>query len=358
MGIYKRKDSLYYWFRKTVGGKQYRRATDTASKMRAQELYGNWVAEIKGKLEKGEPVVTVKVEPKEQTTFRELAERYVEFTRGRLRSAKDIMYMANDMVLLFQDKPLNEFALVDIERVQNDKLSSGRAIRTANHYPILLKTMFRKALDWELVDESVIKKLSRWKKLKGENKRLRYLADEDEADRLIEACEPSYLRPVVITALNTGMRLKEILKLTWNRVDLKNRLILLDKTKNDDRREIPINNTLYETLSGMIRNIKTDYLFYDPRTLKSLDRIDRSWHTTLNKAKITDFKFHDLRHTFASWLVMKGVDLASVQKLLGHKSILMTMRYAHLAPGHTSKAVRVLDRKARKEHAEEKAKNE
>ena len=80
---------------------------------------------------------------------------------------------------------------------------------------------------------------------------------------------------------------------------------------------------------------------------KSFDRLDRSWHTALKKAKIIDFKFHDLRHTFASWLVMKGVDLASVQKLLGHKSIMMTMRYAHLSQGHTRKAVTVLDERCK-----------
>ena len=80
---------------------------------------------------------------------------------------------------------------------------------------------------------------------------------------------------------------------------------------------------------------------------KSFDRLDRSWHTALKKAKIIDFKFHDLRHTFASWLVMKGVDLASVQKLLGHKSIMMTMWYAHLSQGHTRKAVTVLDERCK-----------
>jgi integrase len=107
---------------------------------------------------------------------------------------------------------------------------------------------------------------------------------------------------------------------------------------------MPINGMLYETLSGMVRNLKTDYLFYDPRTLKPLDRLDKSWHTALKKAKIVDFHFHDLRHTFASWLVMKGADLAAVQKLLGHKSITMTMRYAHLSAAHTKNAVGLLDK--------------
>ena len=118
------------------------------------------------------------------------------------------------MVLVFKDKPLNDFNLSDIEGIQKEKLSCRLSIRSANHYPTVLKTMLRKAVDWELVDEIVLKKLARCKQLKGENKRLRYLSKE-EAERIIECCEPAYLRPIVITALNTGMRRGEILKITW-----------------------------------------------------------------------------------------------------------------------------------------------
>ena len=311
--------------------------------MRAVSFYERWVVELKESVKSGKPLPTVRTEAKPAATFRELADRYIEFTRGRLRSAKNIEFMAKKMLLRFKDKPLNEFILSDIEKMQGDILNKGLSVRSANHYPIVLKTMFRKALDWEMVNEDVVKKLSRCKNLKGENKRLRYLS-EGEAERLIEACWPSYLKPIVITALNTGMRRNEILKLTWNRVDLKNKIILLDRTKNYERREIPINGMLHETLSGMVRNLKTDYLFYDPRTLKPLERLDKSWHTALKKAKIVDFHFHDLRHTFASWLVMKGADLAAVQKLLGHKSITMTMRYAHLSAAHTKSAVGLLDK--------------
>ena len=359
MGIYKRKDSPYYWFRKTVNGKQYRRATDTASKMRAQELYGKWVAELKEKVDKGEPVITVKVEPKAQATFRELAGRYVEFTKDRLKSARNIGYIVKDMVFKFQDKPLENFGVSDIENLQNDKLSDGLSIRTANYYSNVLKTMFNKAVEWELIDEQVAKKLAKCKKLKGENKRLRYLSEE-ESERLISNCDKN-LKPIVITALNTGMRRGEILGLTWDRVDLKNRIILLDKTKNGERREIPINNTLYNTLSGLIRHIKTDYVFYNPETLKPYCDLKKGFGTALKKSNIVDFHFHDLRHTFASWLVMKGVDLATVQKLLGHKDIKMTLRYSHLSQAHIKEAIKVLDglknKKARFEHAMEFSEN-
>ena len=358
-GIYKQKNSEFYWVRKTINGRKYRTSTETTSIMRARAFYEDWVAELKQKIKNGEPVETAKKkEPEPEITFRELVERYTGFIKGRLKSAGDVEYMARKMVDIFGNKNLSDFTLSDIEKLQNDKLKQGLSIRTANHYPILLKTMFRKAVDWELVDESIVKKLAKCKNLKGENKRLRYLSDE-EAESLINACEPTYLKPVVITALNTGMRRNEILKLTWNRVDLKNRLILLDKTKNGERREIPINYMLYNTLSGIIRHIGTDYVFYNPKDkeLKPFERLDRSWHTALKKAKILDFHFHDLRHTFASWLVMSGVPLLTVSKLLGHKDIKMTLRYAHLSPDVFKEAMGVLDKKAYFGHSEENLEN-
>ena len=344
MGIYRRGNT--FWMSKTINGILYRKSAETDGKMRAKAIFEDWTSRLKESVKTGRPVTAVRTEAKPETTFKELAERYIEFTRGRLKSHKNIEYMVKNMLLVFMDKPLNDFNLSDIEGIQNEKLSCGLSIRTANHYPRVLKTMFRKAADWELIDESVLKKLARCKNLKGENKRLRYLSEE-EAERLIECCEPAYLRPIVITALNTGMRRSEILKLTWNRVDMKNRLILLDKTKNGERREIPVNDTLYKTLAGLVRNIKADFVFYNAKTkdFRPFDRLDRSFHTALRKAKIVDFKFHDLRHTFASRLVMAGADLTTVKELLGHSNITMTLRYSHLSAAHVKSAVSLLDRK-------------
>jgi integrase len=124
---------------------------------------------------------------------------------------------------------------------------------------------------------------------------------------------------------------------------LKHGFILLDQTKNGERREIPINKTLEATLQGMVRRLDVPYLFYDRVTGKPLQNVKRSFNTALRKAKIRDFRFHDLRHCFASHLVMAGVDLTTVKDLLGHKSITMTLRYAHLAPSHKVNAVNVLD---------------
>jgi integrase len=140
------------------------------------------------------------------------------------------------------------------------------------------------------------------------------------------------------------MRKSEILNLKWDNVDLKHGFILLDRTKNGERREIPINNTLRSTLQGITKRLDVPYVFFDPKKGKPYQNVKRSFKTALRRAKIQDFKFHDQRHTFASHLVMAGIDLTTVKELLGHKTLTMTLRYAHLAPAHKVNAVNVLDK--------------
>ena len=347
MGIYRQKKSNTFWMSKTVDGILFRQSTGTASKMEARAVFEKWAAEIREKTKNGEPVITVKVKREHKAnkaiTFRELAERYLEFTK-RLKSHDRLKSFVNTLTKRFNGKPINDFNLIDLENLQGDILNRGLTVAYANRLVVIAKIMFNKALDWELATEEAVRRVKKVKLLKGENKRLRYLTEE-EAERLVECCEPSYLRPIVVTALNTGMRKSEIFNLTWDRVDFRNRVILLDMTKNGERSEIPINDTLYKTLSGLVRNVKTYYVFYNPDTLKKYDNLKRSWATALKKSHILDFRFHDLRHTFASRLVMAGVDLTTVKELLGHKDIKMTLRYSHLSQAHIRDAVSVLDKK-------------
>ncbi len=193
-----------------------------------------------------------------------------------------------------------------------------------------------------MLSEETLKRGRQVKLLEENNRRLRFLSKE-ECKALITSCDP-HLKPIVIMALNTGCRKGEILSLEWDKhIDLRHGFITLDRTKNGERKEIPINDTLRQTLQGLTRRLDVPYAFYDHGTGRPYRDIKRSFKTALRRSGIKDFKFHDLRHTFASHLVMAGVDLTTVSKLLGHKDIKMTLRYAHLAPAHMVKAVDILD---------------
>ncbi len=224
---------------------------------------------------------------------------------------------------------------------ENGKPDMGNKPATINRLIATIKHMFTKAAEWDMVEEQTLKRIRKVKMLPENNRRLRYLSKEECRD-LVNSCE-SHLKPIMITALNTGCRKREILNLKWDNVDLKHGFILLDRTKNGDRREIPINDTLRNTLQAITRRLDIPYVFYDPKAGKPYKDVKRSFATACRKAKIKDFKFHDTRHTFASHLVMAGVDLTTVKELLGHKTLTMTLRYAHLAPSHKMRAVDVLD---------------
>ncbi len=202
--------------------------------------------------------------------------------------------------------------------------------------------MFRKAYEWQLCGEDTLKLVRAVKQLPVSNNRARYLT-VDEIPELIKSCEP-HLQPIVQLAINTGMRRGEILSLQWEQnIDLRHGYITLDKSKNGEGRTIPINDTLRGVLQSLTRRLDVPYVFFDPETGKPYKTLKRSFRTALRRAGIRNAVFHTLRHTFASHLVMSGVDITTVSKLLGHKSLQMTLRYSHLAPNHIKNAVNILD---------------
>ena len=346
MGIYKKKGSKYFMMTKCINGIKYFQSTGTNYKTEAQAVYERWASELRQQADNGGIVKKEEIKPAAETDvyFSELAERYIDWVKGRQKSYNVKKYIVKILAGRFKNMRLTCFNYDVLESVQTDYIQKDFKPAYINKIITILKHMFTKALDWELIDEEILKKVRKVKLLKGEIKRLRYLSDE-EAERLVINCEP-YLKPIVITALNTGMRRGEIFGLTWDRVDLKNSIILLDKTKNGERREVPINDNLYEILNSIVRRLDVPYVFFNPKTLKPYDNLKRSFATALSKSHILDFRFHDLRHTFASQLIMKGVDLVTVKELLGHKDIKMTLRYSHLSHAHIKNAVNVLNKKS------------
>ncbi len=331
-GIYKR--GKIYWIRYTgLDGKQKREPG--GKKFSDADLL---LAHRKKEVEKGQ-------EPEKKRipnyTFSELAVKYLAWVTGRQSSARIKGYIVGQLLSVYGKTLLKRFNTPIVDQLQTDLINKGYKNSSNNKVLNILKHMFSKAVEWEMVEPETLKRIRKVKPLRDDSKRLRYLAKEDCME-LINSCE-SHLKPIVITALNTVMRRGEILSLRWDNVDLKHGFILLDKTKNGDRREIPINDTLRYTFQNLPRRLDIPYVFYDKDTEKPYQDIKRSFKTSLRRSKIKDFHFHDLRHTFASHLVMSGVDITTVSRLLGHKSLTMTLRYSHLAPSHMVNAVNVLD---------------
>lgn len=152
-----------------------------------------------------------------------------------------------------------------------------------------------------------------------------------------------YLTPLVLVALNTGLRRGELLQLRWRDVQLEQRILTVrgEDAKSGQTRHVPLNTEAHTILATWKpAKAEADWFVFSASTSKTrLREARKAWRGVLKKAKVTAFRFHDLRHTFASKLVMAAVDLNTVRELLGHRKIAMTLRYAHLAPQHKAAAV-------------------
>ncbi len=276
-------------------------------------------------------------------TFNELVAEYIKWCE-RQKSFKSKRCLVMRLAETFGNVPLRRFNSMILEQFQTDKLNMGKKPATVNRLIATISHMFTKAVEWDMVEEELLKRIRKAKMLPENNRRLRYLSPE-ECQKLIGSCD-NHLKPIVITALNTGMRKEEIFGLKWDNVDLEAGFILLnqDQTKNSERKEIHVSPTLMETLNTLPKREDVPYVFYNPLTGKRYDNVKRSFNTALKRAGIKDFRFHDLRHTFASHLVMAGIDITTVKELLGHKDLKMTLRYSHLAPSHKLKAIVTLDK--------------
>jgi integrase len=150
-----------------------------------------------------------------------------------------------------------------------------------------------------------------------------------------------YLQPIVLLSLNTGLRRGEILQLKWADVDLRQRELIVrgDNAKSGKTRHIPLNNEALTTLQQWRSDSRSTGWVFAGNNGKCMQAVKSSWNRALRRAGIDDFRWHDLRHNFASRLVMSGVDLNTVRELLGHADLTMTLRYAHLSPEHKADAV-------------------
>ena len=220
--------------------------------------------------------------------------------------------------------------------------SEGAAPASINRELSMLSVAFNVAIkEWEWLKENPVSRVSNEKE---NNARDRWLTEEEEKCLLENS--PGWLGEIIIFSLNTGLRLGELISLEWSRVDIDKKTIFIDKTKNGDRKTIPLNKNALKVINSLskVRNIKNDYVFLNRRSGKiNPVSLSVAFRRSLEKAKITNFRFHDLRHCFATRMAQKGIDLYMISKLLGHKNIKMTQRYAHHCPESLRSGVDALD---------------
>jgi len=328
MAVYKRGDNWYVDF--TFHGQRIREMIGPSRKG-AEKVIAKRKAEIAENkfLDKRKEPAPIK--------FYDFAKEYLQWAKANKKPSS----YSRDLSLMRQlNKEFEAKAIQEITTWQIEKFKARRKeeVRPAsvNREIALLKHMYSKAIEWSKVKESPAKKV---KLLKGEVKRVRFLMPE-QVQTLLSNCA-DHLRPIVAVAIHTGMRKGEILKLRRDQANFNQEIISILDTKNHERRDIPMNDTVKAILKGMEGNGQYFFCSEDGRPFGD---VRRSFETALRKSAIEDFRFHDLRHTFASNLVMAGEDLNTVRELLGHKDLTMTLRYAHLAPNLKKKAVDVLDR--------------
>lgn len=220
--------------------------------------------------------------------------------------------------------------------LQQERKSSNATI---NKYRAALSKCFNLGIANKLITENPVRDT---KALREGNHKIRFLTVEEER-RLFEVIDKQakHLKPLVITALQTGMRRGEILNLKWSNVDLEFGFIELLKTKSGRSRRIPISDKLRKVLEGIERT--SEFVFINSETGCPYTDIKHSWSSVLKEAKIDNFRFHDLRHTFCTRLADSGVPIPIIQELAGHSRIATTMRYTHVIPEQKKKAIELLN---------------
>ncbi|MDU4301259.1 MAG: site-specific integrase [Eikenella corrodens] len=325
MSIHLNKHGIWQISLRTPSGKRLRRTTGTRDRREAQELHDKLKHELWRQEKLGE---------KPKRIWDEACIRWLQENQGKKSLDSDkikIRLLPELRGLLLEDMTRDL-----IHSVVNRKTCSGS---TKNRYFALIRAILNKCVnEWDWLD-----KAPRLKLHKEPKKRIRWLYPE-EAQRLVNALDSlPYMQHLVIFSLATGLRQANVLNLKWEQIDLRRQVawIYPDQAKAGKAIGVPLNHTAMQVL--MDRPRVSDYVFTHSKGERVKSISSRVWREALDRAGIADFRWHDLRHTWASWLVQQGTPLAALKEMGGWESVEMVQRYAHLAPEHLSQHARLID---------------
>jgi len=373
--------TFYYSYRSDAGTRKrikigvlgseltLQQARDTATQHAANVVAGNDIQASKQKTKQAA------VDAKSKTLETFLLEHYQPWALTNLKSGQSTINQIQYSFPALLKQPMSHITVRYIESWRTERTKSGRKPSTINRCVSALRAVLTKATDWEVIDEHPLRKL---KALHVDSApKVRYLSEAEEA-RLLEALEQrdkelkdarargndhrrkrgyellpdinhlSYgdrMTPLVTLSLKTGMRRGELFDLEWNNIDFGQNVITVtgETAKSKKTRHIPLSPIALAAINSwkQQRPNPTGRIFPADNGGR-LDNVNTAWANILKAAKIDGFRWHDMRHDFASTLVMKGVPLNTVRELCGHSDLNTTLRYAHLAPDHKSDAIALL----------------
>jgi len=325
-----------WWVSITFRGKRIRRSTETQNlglaksieaKLRTDLIEGKYFDKYEG----------------ERKTFGEMMDRFMKEHSPKVAQNTQDSYRASLKHLLkfFGGLVLSEITVKKVHEYKQARKAAGGGAPSINRSLAMLSKAFSLAFrEWEWVKDNPVSKVSREKESSGRD---RWLTGEEER-RLLEH-SPQWLREIITFDLHTGLREDELLSLTWDRVDLFRRVIIIQESKNGAPRTIPLTKTALGILTDKASIINLKGIVFPSSATKKINaqNLNRAFNAATRKAEVQDFHFHDLRHTFATRLAQRGVDLYRISKLLGHYDISMTQRYAHHCPESLRGGIEVLE---------------
>ena len=341
----------------------------------------DFAKEKAGEVAKGLDIQSEKKEIKRQTEIERytrldvfLEKKYLPYLQSRNSKTAHTIYKTITSVFDFLlERQLSDINPWDLEKWRNQQRKKDLSPTTCNYYINTLKGAMSRAVEWGLIERHDLGKV---KALKYDNSIVRFLSRDEEKrlreefrgrDQKIKLERKSgnkfrqdrgyeslvdlssfrfadHLEPIALLAMNTGMRRGEIFGLKWSNVQLSQQFLTVhaSSAKSGKGRHIPLNGEALSVLTEWKEQGLTSNYVFEGDEGKPLTDIKKGWNKVLDEAKVESFRFHDLRHHFASKLVMAGVDLNTVRELLGHSDLKMTLRYAHLAPEHKAAAVNLI----------------
>ena len=339
--IYKRGNTWYMDFE--YNGKRHRQSLGTRSKQIAELA----LKDIDVKIARQ----NLDLAPPEKINFDDFAKKFLKWyeVQNAIKSYEDYRNLFTSTIIPYFAK--TKLTDITVEKIETYKFERIKKISpsTVNKELIALRHLFNKAILWSYLKRNPAKEVD---KLRVKEKKFRFLTIE-EVNTFLSACS-SFMKPIFLTAIHTGLRKSELFRLEWEDIDFERQYVLVSNkeaahTKNYRNREIPMSSQLVDEFKKLKAEFENGHgqVFRKRDGTPHRGEVRRPLESVIKQTGLKRFTLHDLRHTFASHLIMEGVDLPTVQKLMGHANITTTMIYAHLAPDHLKNAIDRLNQRFR-----------